>query len=68
MLTGADLREADLRGTDLRGAVLDGVDLAAARLGRTLIDLGGAVLLAEASRAVVDLDPDGGFGASHRGA
>ena len=53
-LDGAALRDTDLTGADLRGASLSGVDLTAARLGRTRLDLPGAVLLAELHGADVD--------------
>ena len=39
---------------DLRGASLDGVDLSAATLKRTKLDLAGAVLLAELHGAEMD--------------
>ena len=48
------MREATLDRTDLRGASLDGVDLSAAELRRTRLDLAGAVLLAELKGADVD--------------
>jgi len=49
------IRETDLRGADLRGASLSGVDLTAARLGRTRLDLAGAVHLAELAGAEVEV-------------
>ena len=42
------------RGADLRGAGLERVDLTAARLVRTRLDLAGAVALAEQHGAEVD--------------
>jgi uncharacterized protein YjbI with pentapeptide repeats len=48
------LRETNLDRADLRGACLDGVDLSVARLGRTRLDLAGAVLLAGLHGADVD--------------
>ena len=48
-------RQADLTRADLRRAGLDGVDLTAANLRETRIDLQTAVMLAEMHGAVVDL-------------
>ena len=48
------LRQTILDRTDLRGASLDGVDLSAAVLKMTRLDLAGGVLLAELHGADVD--------------
>ena len=53
-LDGATLRDTELAEADLRGASLSGVDLTTARLRGTLLDLPGAVLLAEQHGALVD--------------
>ena len=53
--TAPTLRETDLGDADLRGArAWTRVDLSAARLRRTRLDLAGAVLLAELHGAVVE--------------
>jgi uncharacterized protein YjbI with pentapeptide repeats len=49
------VRDADLTRADLRRASLDRVDLSAATLKETRIDLQAAVMLAELQGAVVDL-------------